>query len=98
MRIKYNGNRTPRTISLRGGKKTSFHDDRKIIDIPDYDAYLLLSMNNRLTPETWEFNVVGLSTKETTPEPSAVKEVSKEAPKNEENTEEKPKNKKKKGK
>jgi len=101
VKISYNGSRYPRTVSLRGGKKTSFLSDRKVIEIPDYDAYLLLTMNNRLTPETWEFNVVGVSVKEPIYTPSVAKEVAPEAPLHEENTIEKPKPtefKKKKGK
>lgn len=60
VRIKYNGRRYPRTVSIRGGTSRAFLVDRRELDLDDYDAYVLLKANSRLTPNTWEFNVLGV--------------------------------------
>jgi len=58
IKIHYNGRRFPRVVSLRGGGKISFLPNRLILDLEEYDALYLLKLNNRLTPEKWEFTVV----------------------------------------
>ena len=58
--VKYNGNRYPRTVNLRGGLKTAFVNGRDVIEINEYDALLLLTYNHRLMPDKWEFTIVGV--------------------------------------
>ena len=57
IRVRFNGSRFPRTVSLRGGKKISFHRDRLVLVLDEYDALLLLRSNTRLTPDRWEFTI-----------------------------------------
>jgi hypothetical protein len=64
IKIHYNGRRFPRVVSLRGGGKISFLPNRLILDLEEYDALYLLKLNNRLTPEKWEFTVIGVENQE----------------------------------
>jgi len=92
--IRYLGRRFPRTVSMRGGLSKSFQSDRTEIELDSYDAYVLLKSNSRLTPDTWEFNVVDV--KEAKPENvkkpviQPIPEPPKEEPPKEELKEEKP--------
>lgn len=56
--IQYNGNRFPRIVSLKGGKKTNFHIDRRILSLNEYDALFLLRSNTRIGTDRWEFTIV----------------------------------------
>lgn len=67
IKVKYNAARFPRTVNLRGGKKTSFQADRLTLDLDEYDALLLLKSNNRISPERWEFTVVNEEVKKEIP-------------------------------
>ena len=58
--IEYNGSRFPRVVALRGGSKTNFHQDRKTLELDEYDALLLLKSNTRVSPEKFEFTIVSV--------------------------------------
>ena len=58
--IRYNAARFPRAVKIRGGNNTSFLENRKILELEEYDALYLLKSNSRLTPIRWEFSVVGV--------------------------------------
>lgn len=60
IRIRYNGERFPRTINLRGHKTKTFQPDKREIEFEAYDAYLMLRNNARLKVDGWEFNVTGV--------------------------------------
>lgn len=64
IRVKYNGVRFPRTVSLQGNKRTSFQSDRKVLELEEYDALMLLKFNNRISPTVWEFTVEGVEPSE----------------------------------
>lgn len=55
VKIEYKGRRFPRIVNLRGGDRISFLQNRRIIELEEYDALLLLQSNTRMTPEKWEF-------------------------------------------
>src|SRR3990167_6913714 len=93
IKLRYNGRRFPRSMSIRGGANKSFTQDRREIELDDYDAYVALKSNSRLTPELWEFSIAGVSATSTKPPTSEllpVPEVAKEAPLRKEEIEEKP--------
>ena len=73
LQIKYNGRRFPRTLVLNGHRVKSFHKDKLVLELEDYDAYSILKSNIRLNPKLWEFNVVKVvkakDTVEVKPEP-----------------------------
>ena len=58
LKVRYNGRRFPRTVAIRRQGKKTFLADRKELTLEDYDAYLLLRNNIRISPTLWEFNVV----------------------------------------
>lgn len=58
LKIHYNGVRFPRIVNLKAHRITSFLANRKELELEDYDAYLLLRNNIRLSPDVWAFNVV----------------------------------------
>jgi len=60
IRIRYNATRFPRTIILPDHKKQVFQADKRELDFEEYDANLMLKNNVRLTPNTWEFSIVGV--------------------------------------
>ena len=55
--VKYNGKRFPRVVNHRKGGTTSFHPDKRILELEEYDALLLLKSNTRMTHEIWEFTI-----------------------------------------
>lgn len=64
IKVKYLGRRFPRIVSLQGGAKTSFQPGKLVLELKEYDALALLKLNNRLTPERWEFTVDGVDNQE----------------------------------
>jgi hypothetical protein len=79
IRIKYNGRRFPRTISLRKHEKRVFLPGRREIDFDDYEAYALLKGNIRIAPRLWEFNIANMAP--ATPSIEEGTEIKKEKPK-----------------
>ena len=64
IKIKYNGSRFPRIVVVRGRKMdVSFQRDKKVLELVEYDALYLLSKNQRLNPNKWEFTVEGATAK-----------------------------------
>lgn len=76
IKIKYNGRRFPRIVSIQNGGKMSFQPDRLVLELNEYDALFLLKSNSRLTPDKWAFTVAEIGFKE----PPAPKPVAQEAP------------------
>ena len=58
LRLQYNGARFPRVIILKNHKKTTFLSNRRVLTLDDYNAYLLLRNNVRISAAVWEINVV----------------------------------------
>ena len=59
LKIRYNGRRFPRIVNMSGRKGTlSFGEDKKELEISNYDANLLMTFNTRLNSSTWEFDVI----------------------------------------
>jgi len=67
IKIHYNGRRFPRSVHLRGGGKTSFLPERLTLELEEYDALYLLTLNNRLTPDKWEFAIEEIEKQENIP-------------------------------
>lgn len=91
IKVKYNGRRFPRVVSLRKGGMKSFHADRVVMELEEYDALFLLKSNTRMKPTRWEFTIVGVDREEKAEVPGGW--ASGEEPK--EKAEKKPKEKKK---
>jgi len=59
LRIKYNGRRFPRIVNMSGRQGTlSFNEDKRVLDVSNYDANLLMTFNTRLNSNIWEFDVI----------------------------------------
>lgn len=58
--IEYFGKRFPRVVSLRNGTKVNFLEDRKTLELDEYDAMLLLKSNIRMNPTTFEFGIAAV--------------------------------------
>lgn len=60
LKIRYNGTRFPRVVVLRNHMKKVYHHPKQEIFFDEYDANTVMKNNSRLSPEAWEFSIVGI--------------------------------------
>ncbi|RKY32404.1 MAG: hypothetical protein DRP74_02715 [Candidatus Omnitrophota bacterium] len=61
IKIRYNGRRFPRAVLLENHQRKIFWPERKIIELPDNEAYRLLQGNIKLSYTQWEFEITGVT-------------------------------------